>query len=107
VVDAGLSGEATGIQGLQFGSSKEGEARKQALALAVSKAKGEAEAMASAAGGSLGGLIELSAQQDMPRMYGAPAMSFTRAARSESMPVAEGTIRVSATVNGRWGFVPR
>jgi uncharacterized protein YggE len=107
VVDAGLSGEATGIQGLQFGSSKEGEARKQALALAVSKAKGEAEAMAVAAGGALGGLIELNAQQDMPRMYASAPMSFAKAARSESMPVVEGTIRVSATVSGRWGFIPR
>ncbi len=106
VVDAGLSGEATGIQGLRFSSSKEPEARRQALALAVTKARGEAESMALAAGGTLGGLIELNAQPDMVRMYGAPALSFASRA-SAPMPVAEGMITVSATVSGRWGFIPR
>ena len=106
VVDAGLSGEATSIQELRFSSSKEAEARKQALALAVSKARGEAEAMASAAGGLLGGLIELNAQPDVIRMLSAPPMSFAARATTP-MPVAEGTITVSATVSGRWGYIPR
>lgn len=67
---------------------------------------GEAESMALAAGGTLGGLIELNAQPDMVRMYGAPALSFASRA-SAPMPVAEGMITVSATVSGRWGFIPR
>ncbi len=106
VVDAGLAGDATGIQGLHFGSSREGEARKQALALAVSKAMGEADAMARAAGGMLGGLIELNAQQNFTRDYAAAAapMAFMKAGGSNPMPVAEGLIKISATVSGRWAY---
>lgn len=109
VIDTALASEATGVGGLSFWSSKEPEARKQALALAVSKAMGEVEVMAKAAGGSLGGLIELSADQPSPRYEMAAAAPAYRmsAAVAAPMPVAEGTIKVYANVNGRWAFVPR
>jgi uncharacterized protein YggE len=106
-IDAALSGEATGVGGLSFWSSKEAEARKQALALAVAKAMGEVDAMARAAGGTLGGLIELSADQPMPKFENRGYAMAMASARSDAMPVAEGTIKVTATVNGRWAFTPR
>ena len=107
LIDAALAKEATGIGSLQFSSSRQDEARRQALDGAVAKAKNEAETMARAAGGTLGNLIELSAQP----LYERPVPMEMAAIRSmtspglQSMPVTPGQIKVSATVSGRWGFL--
>ncbi len=109
LIDAGLAKESTGIGSLTFASSKSDEARRQAIELAVLKAKSEAESMAKAAGGTLGGLIELSAQPSYQRPMAQPmalkAMSASRA--SDEMPISPGQLTVSATVTGRWGYTPR
>jgi uncharacterized protein YggE len=105
LVDAALAKEATGIGSLQFTSSKLADARRQALELAVVKAKAEADAMARAAGGSLGVLIDLSAQQFYPNQAPAP-MAFRASvdAFSPQTPIMAGEMTVSATVNGRWVY---
>jgi uncharacterized protein YggE len=109
LIDAGLAKDATGIGSLTFASSKSDEARRQAIELAVLKAKTEAEAMAKAAGGALGGLIELSAQpsyqRPMPQQMALKSMSAARG--DEQMPISPGQLTVSATVTGRWGYTPR
>jgi uncharacterized protein YggE len=109
LIDAGLAKDATGIGSLTFASSKSNEARRQAIELAVLKAKTEAEAMAKAAGGALGGLIELSAQpsyqRPMPQQMALKSMSAARG--DEQMPISPGQLTVSATVTGRWGYTPR
>jgi uncharacterized protein YggE len=109
LIDGGLAKESTGIGSLTFASSKSDEARRQAIELAVLKAKSEAESMAKAAGGTLGGLIELSAQPSYQRPIAQPmalkAMSASRG--SDEMPISPGQLTVSATVTGRWGYTPR
>jgi uncharacterized protein YggE len=109
LIDGALAKEATGIGSLSFNSSKSDEARRQALELAVTKAKGEAESMARAAGGTLGSLIELVAQQSYVRpvaidMASSAAMS-PRAV--DQTPVALGQMTVSAAITGRWVFIAR
>jgi uncharacterized protein YggE len=109
LIDAGLAKESTGIGSLTFASSKSDEARRQAIELAVLKAKAEAESMAKAAGGTLGSLIELSAQPSYQRPMAQPmalkAMSAFRGV--EEMPISPGQLTVSATVTGRWGYMQR
>ena len=109
LIDAALSMDATGIGSLAFRSSQEESARRQALELAVAKARADADAMAKAAGGAVGLLIDLQAQpsyeRPMPIAYA--QASEMRMAKAAPMPVEAGEIRVSATVNGRWGFIQR
>ncbi len=107
LIDAALASEATGIGSLVFSASRADEARRQALELAVAKAKGEAESMAKAAGGALGGLIELSAQPSyqQPIAVDMAMRSSQFGAAAAPMPIEAGLLRVSATVSGRWGFL--
>ena len=109
LIDAGLSQGATGIGSLEFSSTKHDDARRQAIELAVVKAKGEAEAMARAAGGSLGGLIELAAQPayERPIAIAMDAVRSMSAAAAGPMPVSPGLLKVSATVTGKWGYASR
>ena len=109
LIDGALAKEATGIGSLSFISSKSDEARRQALELAVTKAKGEAESMARAAGGTLGPLIELVAQQSYVRPVAIDmASSAAMSARAvDQTPVAPGQMTVSAAITGRWVFIAR
>jgi uncharacterized protein YggE len=108
LIDAGLSKDATGIGSLQFSSSRAEELRRQALAAAVARAKGDAEAMARAAGGTLGTLLELSAQQSYDRPVPMAAASMLRDAKmAVQTPIEPGQMRISATVNARWMFKDR
>ena len=104
LIDGALAKEANGIGSLSFSSSRADEARRQALELAVAKAKGEAESMAKAAGGMLGGLIELNAQQSFMNPMAVSLMKSSAARAPDSMPVAPGQLTISATVSGRWAF---
>ena len=108
MIDAGLAKESTGVGSLTFASSKSDEARRQAIELAVLKAKAEAESMAKAAGGALGGLIELSAQSSYERPMAQPmALRAMSATRGGDVPISPGQLTVSATVTGRWGYTQR
>ena len=107
VIDASLSKQASSVSSLEFSSSKQDDARRQALEMAVALARADADAMARAAGGAIGGLLELTAQPS----YVAPiAVGFAQArslSTQAAMPISPGIIRVSATVSARWSFVSR
>ena len=109
IIDAALAKEATGVGSLQFTSTKYDDARRHALELAVAKAQAEADAMARAAGGTLGALIEITAQptfdQPVPIAFG--AMKAMGAPAPGQMPIEAGQLKVSASVNGRWRYVER
>ena len=82
------------------------EARRQALELAVAKARSEAEPMAGVADGSLGGLIELSAQPESTRPTFSetlPGLLRAAAARAPT-PVTLGQMKISAAVTGKRGY---
>src|SRR5260221_5975444 len=60
IIDASLAAGANVINGLSFYMASLDEARRQAISAAVSNARADAEAMATAAGGTLGQLLEVS-----------------------------------------------
>jgi len=108
LIDAGLAKEATGVGSLDFSSSREAEARRQALELAVGKAKADAESMARAAGVNIGTLIELVAQpQFVQPIYNRAFRSAMASPSADATPVSPGQLKISATVSGRWSFTPR
>lgn len=106
VIDATLGAGANMISSLDFYSSNTDAARRTALSLAIAKAKADAEAAATAAGGTLGGLLELTiggeSQSPPPRpMYKTMAM----AADAGSTPISPGQQTIVVSVSTRWKFV--
>jgi uncharacterized protein YggE len=108
IIDAALGAGANMINSLSFYASSIEEARRQAIGAAVANARADAEAMAQAAGGRIGGLLELSTQgPTIP-----PRPMFDMAARgkvamAEPTPINPGQQTVSVFVTARWAFVAR
>jgi len=105
VLDAALSKGANVVSSLSFYSSQSEAARRRALQNAIARARADAEAMAQAAGGQLGGVIELTSgfsESPPPRpMFEARV----KAMAADATPISEGTQTITATVNVRWAFV--
>lgn len=106
VIDAALAKGANQISSLQLTSSKADSVRRAAMAIAVRNARADAEALASAAGGSLGPLLELSTNSPPIRMF-SQVMETAAPAMARATPIQAGEEAVSATVNARWVFLPR
>ena len=91
-------------------------ARREAVQLAVTKARGEAESAATAAGGTLGTLVELTIDPEgIPRpllqnVVVTGASSLRAGGESELAasytPVEPGESLVIAAVRARWQFMP-
>lgn len=113
VIDAALDAGATNIGSVGLYASSTDSARREAVQKAVTKARGEAEAAATAAGGSLGQLIELTIDPGgVPRPLmqqvvatGAVITSADMSAAMMSTPVEPGESLVLAVVRVRWQFV--
>jgi uncharacterized protein YggE len=103
VIDASLAAGANQIHGLSFSVSSPDSARRAALAQAVQHARLDAEVAATAAGGSLGALIEIIATEYNVPMLQAKSFSVARN-MAEAAPVEAGTTSVSASVSARWRF---
>jgi uncharacterized protein YggE len=105
IIDAGIRKGATGIGAISFYSSNEADARRAALTNAVENARRDAQVIARAAGGELGGLIEISTESvEIPR----PVTMMMRAqAAAEVTPIQPGEERVTAFVRVRWSFIQR
>lgn len=108
VIDAALGAGANNLGSLAMFASNTEPARKEALEKAVAKARTEAAAVATAAGGSLGALLELSIEP-----YGVPqplmrqaAMANMSVAMADATPVETGELIVQAMVRVRWQFNP-
>ena len=104
IIDAALAAGANNIGSMSLFASNTDGARKEALQKAVAKARTEAEAVASAAGGSLGALLELSIEP-----YGTPQPLMRQAvanmAMADATPIETGELTVNAMVRARWLFV--
>jgi uncharacterized protein YggE len=104
IIDAALAAGANNIGSMSLFASNSDGARKEALQKAVAKARTEAEAVASAAGGSLGALLELSIEP-----YGMPQPLMRQAvgnmAMADATPIETGELTVNAMVRARWLFV--
>jgi uncharacterized protein YggE len=121
VVDSALAAGATRVASIEFASSREGEARRTALASAIAEARADAEAMARAAGGTLGALIELTTEpSDQDRQRNDPVEGLVGLQRRlmESVlsgamgglfgsPMTPTDLVVTATVQARWTLNPR
>jgi uncharacterized protein len=104
IIDAALAAGANNIGSVSLFASNTDAARKEALQKAVAKARTEAEAVATAAGGSLGALLELSIEP-----YGMPQPMMRQAmgnmAMADATPIETGELTVTAMVRVRWQFM--
>lgn len=106
VIDAALAKGANMINSLQFSSSNTENARRAAISLAVQRARADAEAAAKAAGGSLGGLLEI----NIGAYYSPPPRPFSMEAKvsmasADQTPINPGEQTVSVDVTTRWYYV--
>ena len=107
VIDAAIANGSNMISSLDFYASNTDTARQTALTMAIAKAKIQAAVAARAAGGSIGGLLELSISDETgspnppPRpMYKAMAMD-----AAAPTPINPGQQSVIVSVYTRWQFV--
>jgi uncharacterized protein YggE len=109
VIDAALSKGANMITSLQFSASNTEEARRTAITLAVQKARLDAESAARAAGGSVGGLIELTIGPYYPPPPRPIVMARAQVAGTTeaNTPINPGEQTLSVEVSTRWRFVSR
>jgi uncharacterized protein YggE len=109
VIDGSLAKGATIVGGLHFFASNTSDARREALRKAVERARAEAGALAEAAGGTVGGVLELTANTETPDpRQGVSGVMFRQsreAAAQASTPVEGGLIRVTAFVSAKYAFV--
>jgi len=112
VIDAALGAGATSIASVQFSSASTEEARGNALAMAVAQAQRDANILARASGGTLGRLLSMTSSSG-PFVAGGFAsdtyLSIEREmAGSAAFPtmINPRDLTVTASVFGRWEFVP-
>jgi uncharacterized protein YggE len=107
IIDASLGAGANMINGLSFYAASIDEPRRTAIAAAVASARADADAMARAAGGSLGGLLELTTQgPTVPPRPTYEMAARAKMAQAEPTPVTPGQQTVTVYVNAGWQFVP-
>jgi uncharacterized protein YggE len=107
IIDAGLAAGANMVNTIQFFASNVDVARRAALAEAVGRARGDAEALATAAGGSLGRLLELNTQSTPIRplvMERAMRMDAGAAVGVANTPIEPGQQTLTVWVSGRWAL---
>jgi uncharacterized protein YggE len=105
VIDAALAAGATNIGGVNLFASNTDAARKEALQKAVAKARLEADAVATAAGGSLGTLLEITIDPiNTPQPMRGGVLAAMVSAAPVPTPVETGEIVVQALVRARWQF---
>jgi uncharacterized protein YggE len=108
-IDASLEAGANMISSLSFYSSNTDAARRSALASAVARARNDADAIASAAGGSIGALMEITTSDFAPPViYNRANLAGDMSAKmATATPIEPGEQTVNAIVTTRWIFVPR
>src|SRR4051812_20939761 len=106
VIDAALGAGANQINSLTFGITAADSARRVALTSAVTRARADADAVARAAGGSLGQLLELTANDTYSPPMPRPMFAMAKTEADQSVPVEAGEEIVRASVTTRWQFVP-
>lgn len=106
VIDAALSKGANMITSLQFYASNTEDARRTAIASAVRKARLDAESAAVAAGGSVGGLLEVSVGAYSPPPPRPMIMARAALAGGQAdTTINPGEETLSVDVNTRWRFI--
>ncbi|HWR01479.1 MAG TPA: SIMPL domain-containing protein [Chlorobaculum sp.] len=104
-VDAAVQAGVGNVEDIQFSSSRQEALRREALDLAVRKARMDAEVMANAAGGKLGALMDLTAdQQSFPRSSQDLMMLKAAPMAAPATEIAPAEEEISVTVRSRWHF---
>jgi len=101
-IDAAVASGATGISGVTLGIADARSAEEEARGLAVADARHRAEGLATAAGVTLGSLVNLSegSADEGPR----PMMRLQAEAMSADTPVAEGSTEVVVAVQASFAI---
>lgn len=108
LIDQALAAGATDVGNVGFESDSLEQGRQQALARALGKARGDAQALATAAGGSLGRLLEVTARDNYyPGAFDAMQMGFAAMRQAAAPPISPWDVVVRVAVQARWEFVPR
>jgi uncharacterized protein len=106
-IDAALNAGATNVSDPRFAPADEAALRHLALSRAVQNARADADIMATAAGGSLGALMQINAGpvsgEPVPVMRTMALAAPAAAAPPTS--IIPGDIHVTASVTGVWRFV--
>jgi len=107
IIDTAISRGANVVSSLTFYSSNTEAARREAIGLAIQRARLDAEAAARAAGGTLGGLLEVNVgayfPPPRPMDFG---VRVTAAQAAPETPINPGEQTVTVDVSTRWSFVP-
>jgi uncharacterized protein len=106
VIDVAISKGANMITSLNFYASNTDEARREAIAAAVQKARLDADATARAAGGTIGGLLEVSVGAYFPPPIPVEFSRISAQAKMADTPINPGEQTVSVDVSTRWSFIP-
>lgn len=107
VIDAAIRAGANEVSSLQFSTSRREALRLEAIRSAMQLACREASAIATAAGGTLGPLVQASTS-DGPT-YPPPPMPMMRmeaAVAVADTPITPQDVAVAVSVGTRWRFVP-
>jgi len=108
VIDASLKNGANMITSLQFYASNTEEARRTAIASAVQKARLDADAAARAAGGTIGGLLEVDVgAYNAPPPRPIAMLRATASADQAQTPINPGDQTLSVDVSTRWRFISK
>jgi uncharacterized protein YggE len=106
IIDLALRTGATDLSSITFESDSVDIGRRRALGEALAQARSDAEALATAAGGSLGRLLDVSTQMGFgygPMLNGV----VVTASRARTAPqITPSDVVVHVSVQARWEFVP-
>lgn len=106
IIDVAISRGANMITSLNFYASNTEAARREAIAMAIQRARLDADAAARAAGGAIGGLLEVSvgAYFPPPRPMEFAVRAMNQAADT---PINPGEQTLAVDVQTRWTFIDR
>ncbi len=105
IIDTSIARGANMISSLNFYASNTESARREAIAAAIQKARLDADAAARAAGGTIGGLLEISIGAYFPPPRPVEYAIQVTAARSADTPIQPGDQTLSVNVSTRWSFI--
>jgi hypothetical protein len=108
LIDMTLRAGATDLTSITFESDSVEIGRQRALAQALAKARNDAEALATAAGGSLGKLVEVSSRPGYGFGYSSALeeVVVTGVAARSGPAITPPDVVVRVSVQARWEFVP-
>ena len=107
-IDVSLAAGATDLSDIVFESDSVEIGRRRALGEALAKARSDAEALATAAGGSLGRVLEVSTLGGFGYGSGVrlAAVSVTGVAGRSGPAIMPRDVVVQVSIQARWEFVP-